>query len=239
MNFLHKLLIGISDESVKRNFRRFGKGMYINRAMVSVKKSKGSIKLNTSFEYSNDFVELFAEKSTGTVTFSGTIITLIDISKTLGISAVFSKRMGVGKLEISETSLPANDFKLFSEKVKDNLLMLNLASDLGSVVCKQTLPNPKKSPKEDKEGNKEAPKIDFCKCVFHDAIIADDFFFDVEEPYTQAQAIHSFLVESLDVPEKYKNDLALARLHAIHKGKIVRVLTVDGKEHTKEYTLAA
>ncbi len=237
MNFIHKLLMGKMDDGVRRNFLRFGKGLYKYRAMALVKKSKSGVKLNTTFEYSNDFVQLFAEESKTPVTISGTIVTTHDLN-TLGVAGTFTKRMGVGKFEIPETALSAKDLHSFFEKVQTNFLILNLSSDLGSVVCKQKLPNPKKSPKLTEDGKEEVPKIDFCKCSFSNLAIAEDFFFDVKGDYTQAQVMHAFMIDSLEVPEKYKNDLALARLHVIHKGKTVRVLTVDGKESTKEYPLA-
>ena len=54
MNFIKKMFEGKIDDSVHRQFKRFSKGTFENRALVNLINSK-SIKVKTSFEYANDF----------------------------------------------------------------------------------------------------------------------------------------------------------------------------------------
>ena len=115
---------------------------------------------------------------------------------------------------------------------------MNLSASNCSLVCKQTVPNPKKSPKVDDAGVEEAPKIDHCKTSFTNPAIADAFLFE-KPSYKTARILHTYIIQSLDVPAAYKNDLAQARIHAKRVGTILRVLDIDGKETQKEYPFSA
>ena len=60
MNFIKKVFLNNIDESVHRQFIRFGKGEYGRRALLSLWKTK-IVKIKGSFEWANDFVIFAAE----------------------------------------------------------------------------------------------------------------------------------------------------------------------------------
>ena len=57
MNFIKKIFDGEVDQSVHKQFIRFGKGEYKKRFLLSLWKTK-IIKIKTSFEFANDLVLL-------------------------------------------------------------------------------------------------------------------------------------------------------------------------------------
>jgi len=68
--FIKKIFQENINEQVHRQFVRFGKGKYTKRAVISMQKTS-MIKVKSSFEYANDFVELVSEL--GNFIFSGII----------------------------------------------------------------------------------------------------------------------------------------------------------------------
>ncbi|GEM_PF-941187 len=237
-SFIVKLLHGTADETIHRQFVRFSKGTFPRRAMVSLKKSEKNLRINTSFEYSADLAFLTAYESQGPVTVSGTIVTSQDITKELPFPATFTKRMGVGKIEIAETSVTKEQLLSFLDHVKDHLILLNLSASNCSLLCKQTVPNPKKSPKINDAGVEEEPKIDHCKALFTNPAVADAFLFETQA-YKNARIVHTYTITSIDVPAAYKHNSEQARIHAKRTGTILRVLDIDGKQTQKEYPFSA
>ncbi len=235
---MKKLLTGTVDESVHDQFVRFGKGTFGNRAMVQIKKSTKGLKIQTSFEYSTDLANIIAREATGPITLSGVVVTAHDISKELPFPAIYTKRMGVGKVEIAETTVSKEALQAFLAKVTDKLLLLNIAASNCTLATKDKIPNPKKSPKIDAEGKEEEPKIDHCKATFTNPKIAEEFLFETKE-YTTVRVIHTYVIDGFEVPAQYKDKPEEARLNAKRKGKIIRKLDIDGTKSEKEYPFSA
>jgi len=75
MNFIKKLFENKTDESVHRQFERYSKGTFEDRALVEIDKRKNNLKIKTSFEFANEFVLFLASKIKDTAHVSGVIIT--------------------------------------------------------------------------------------------------------------------------------------------------------------------
>ena len=55
--FIKKIFENKIDDSVHKQFVRFGKGRYPGRAVIKITKQPDKIKIGTSFEMANDLIE--------------------------------------------------------------------------------------------------------------------------------------------------------------------------------------
>ncbi len=114
-----------------------------------------------------------------------------------------------------------------SEKIKNLLnqndwLLTDISSDKISFKTAKSLPKPGK-----------ALKDNFCKTTLPLSFL-EEFAFDVKQDFKKLTVSHTFIIEEIKIPEEYKDNAALAREKATRKGKIVRILNIDGKEERKE-----
>jgi hypothetical protein len=91
--------------------------------------------------------------------------------------------------------------------------------------CKDSLPKP---------GG--ALKDNFCSASFDNLDIVKEFAFDVDD-FKTLSIKHIFKIEDIIVSKEFESDFEKARLNAKRKGKIIRILNVDGKEIKKEHDL--
>mgnify|MGYP001620161398 CR=1 FL=1 len=111
--------------------------------------------------------------------------------------------------------------------------MLSFTTEYGSLKTKVKSPG--------KPGNKEDKdiKANFCTFITKDVNLAKEFAFDVNEDFKKLKTRHTFIITDLVVDEKDKSDPALARINAKRKGKIERLLDIDGKLSKKEINFSA
>lgn len=219
--FIKKLFEGEIDESVHKQFVRFGKGSYSLRAIINVRKND-KIKVTTSFELANDlvgFVSNLAEK------FS---INGIILSKE-PIQGLEFKKKNILSCEINK-EIKAKDLKELSAKAYATLL--DCSAQGISLKMKKKLPRPKKSAElkvDDKFCMLELDKKFWEK--FH-----EDFLFDLPHEFKKARIEHTYIIEEIIIPKEIQNekDFEKIRLMAKRKGKIIRKIVVDGKEIIKE-----
>lgn len=233
MNFMYKLLNGQIDEIVHKQFRRFGKGRFEKRAMVFIRIRK-NVKIKTSFEYCNDFVELFVRRALGRISVSGFVSGGRDFSDKSGYKfKECSRRMGSYKGELEPFETDCAGLGRFYDEFKDDFMLLNIVADNCSLKCKSTLPKPgKESVKKSGEA-----KINFCVADFDDVSVVGEFAFDVDVK-KDCEIIHIYVIDEIVAPDGI-SDAADVRLLAKRKGKIIRIVNVDGKEIVKEYELEA
>ncbi len=224
MSFIKKIFNKKSDDSVHRQFVRFGKGIYENRAVIKFQKGK-EIKISSSFEYANDFVELIAELSDAK--FTGIILSknsLEEFFESRNRETLESKKAGVYVNSVNEI-----ESKIILE-LKDLVyyMLLDVKSDGIEFKCKKKLPKP---------GKNEA-KIDSKFCVLKADLkywnkIRETFFPDIPENAKKCKASHTFEITNIIAPEGEK-DYEKIRVLSKRAGKIVRFLKVDKKEEKKE-----
>lgn len=221
MNFIKKIFENKTDELVHQQFTRFGKGNY-ERALLTIKKSK-RLAIKSSFEFSNDFVELVAQEASSDIEISGTIVALHEFS--IDIENEYSKRGKVHKADIKRQTIKKEKLKEIYEKFKFDFLLLNLEADNCSLKCKNSLPKPGGTLKDN-----------FCSAYFDNLNVAKEFAFDVPD-FKELIIKHVYEITDLIVSKEFEDDFAKARLNAKRKGKIIRILNIDGKEIKKEHDL--
>ena len=230
MNFIRKIFEGKKDEWVHKQFIRYGKGNYENKAMLEITSSKNNYKIKSSFEYSGEFAITLAEGLKGITHVTGGIISTKDLRTELGSLVSNIKQFaGVKTFEISAEMNKEQILDLF-KRFPTNLILLSFKTNKAELKSKVKSPTSAKPGK----GGEDRPKIDFCVLTTTDPEITKDLLFDVTEPYKKVIVNHTFNILSLTAPKEYENNLELARTNAIRKGRIIRTLTLDAKEQTSE-----
>jgi hypothetical protein len=235
MNFIEKIFLKKSDRMVHLQFQKFSKGIFDKRAVISAKKSGKKYTVSTSHEFANELVREVAEK--------------LGSEKTVVTGAIVSTADLTGKLDFKEKKQFQGVKRYVIEKEMSGEEILSLADEfpkaffgLSFSVGDTTLKVKPKAPKSGKPGSKgeDMPKADFCKIVTTDEKIGKGFVFEKEE-FKKADIFHTFVIESIEIPEELKssNDFALIREESKRKGKIRRKAIIDGEEIKKEFDFEA
>jgi len=219
---------GEENGEVHKQFVRFGKGSFNNRAVLNLQKSEssGKIKLRGGFEWANDFVIMTSELAE--VNFSGLILSKEKIPEL----EKYSVKKKAGGFEYEIENLSSEKIKEIKDKVYCRLL--DGEGDGISLKIKKKLPKPGKS--GDSKGNDK-----FC------SLEADlkywpqikDFF--MLPDCKKCKIAHNFVIEEIILPEEAKaeKDFAKIREMAKRKGRIVRNLEVDKQEKKEEKEFVA
>lgn len=220
--FIKKLFENKIDNSVHKQFVRFGKGSYNSRAIINVKKWGNKIKVKTSSELANDLVEFIsslAEKfSVSGVVFSKEIIQ----------GFKFKKKPNILVCRINK-EMSAQELKELSIKAYATLLDC-MAPGISLKIKKRFFSSPyaKCSTVE------EFCVLDLDKKFwqkFH-----EEFLFDLPLEFKKARIEHTYIIKDIIIPKELKNekDFEKIRLMAKRKGKIIRKIIVDSREIIKE-----
>ena len=229
MSFIKKIFDKRSDESVHSQFVRFGKGTFNERALIKFIKTK-EVKISSSFEYVNDFVELISEIA-DKMNISGIVLSKEDISNIMKQNLIKgdaeTKRGGLYYLNnIEQQEISKNQLKIL---VKESYFtLLDISANGIEFKCKKKLPKPGKS-----EG-----KIDDKFCSLKTDLkywdkIRENFFSDFPKNARKGSAKHTFEIHKIIAPPGEK-DYEKIRLLSKRAGKIKRILEVDKKEETRE-----
>ena len=237
MNFIRKIAEGKSDAWAKRQLTRYGKGTYEQKAILHINKGKNKGSISSSFEFAPDLAYALAETIKGKVHVTGGMITTQKLDeKEVGIPFAGMKQFAGVKTFLIDTEMTKNQIQEIFGRYPSALILLSFKTDAGELKTKV------KSPKSAKAGNKdeeEVPQADFCKFKTTDMHILEDYAFDVPKDFTKVVIIHTFTITDLEIPKEYEKDFALARLHAIRKGTLIREIHLGDKKIVKEYTLKA
>ena len=178
---------------------------------MSLNKSK-KIRVKASFELANDFVKFVQEN--GGEKFSGKILTRTKLEGKEG-----KKKSGGFVYEIEDSSLEGFDGAYF--------YLLDLKSD--DIILKIK----KKVPKPGKNENKVDER--FCSLEldlkYFDKI-KEVFFWDIPEG-KKFKIHHTFMINEITVPAGEEDPIKIRALGK-RKGKMLRMMDVDGKETKKE-----
>ena len=227
MNFIKKIFENKIDETVHKQFKRFGKGVYENRAVVEIKKSKNSVKIKTSFEFAEDFARFLANTIKEKTKVSGGIITKKDIRGELDFEVQMKQFAGV-KTFLLDNEIGKDSLNNIFSKFSDALFLLSFSTDYGILKVKV------KNPKAAKPGKDNEVKADFCTFITNDINFVREFAFDVNENFSELKLNHTFIINELIVNDKDRDNPAMARENAARKGKIKRIMDIDGKITEKE-----
>jgi len=233
MNFIWKIFHDKIDETVHRQFIRFGKGEYRKRALLGLWKTK-NIKIKSSFEFANDLVLFVASLGTeaGDIAFNGNIWSKEQIPGLQGTKKE-------GKIVYNASNLTGRQIKEIAPLVYS--FLLNADGNGIKLKIKSKLPKPGKS--ENKVDNK------FCQLELDEKYyrnIKEDFLWDLPE-CKKANIEHMFIIKDIIMPKTearpgvatLEKDYMKIREMAKRKGKIIRIANVDGKETKKEIEFEA
>ena len=228
MNFIQKIFEGKIDESVQKQFRKFGKGTYEGRAVVEISVGK-ELKVKTTYEFTNEFVRFLAGTIKGKAKVEGGIITAKDI-RSSGLEVKGVKQFAGIKTYIIDADLTKEQILKVLDSFPDAVFCLSFSTDYGKLSTKV------KSPKSGAKATKGRDKIKADYCTFNTPHkeFKKEFAFDVQEDFKKLSAVHTFDIKEIIIPPEYKKDFEKARLYAKRKGHIIRALVVDGKEFKRE-----
>ncbi|MEX0932567.1 MAG: hypothetical protein WDZ77_00500 [Candidatus Pacearchaeota archaeon] len=229
MNFITKIFEGKFDDKVHLQFQKFSKGEFRDRALIEVKKSKDKYTIKTSAEFSNELVRVMAEKLGSEKTnVSGAIVSTLNLEDEIEFKE--KKQFQGVKRYLIDKEMSGDELISLLDNNPKAFFALSFA--FGNEVLKVK----PKAPKSGKPGKgDEKPKVDFCSLKTTDKEIAKSFIFETSE-FHKAEANHTFLIESIEVPEELKDskDFAKVREESRRKGKIIRKAIVDEKEKISE-----
>ncbi len=218
--FIKKIFDNTIDESVHKQFVRFGKGTYPGRAVTKITKQPDKIKIGTSFEMVNDVIE-FCSQLSQNLNCSGIILSKekLDLPNE-------KKKTNLFEYNISQ-NLTSDQIKNILEKCYSCLL--DITSQGISLKSKKKLPKP---------GKAGDSKIDdkFCQLELDKKYwpqVKNEFCFDIQNEFKKALVVHTYFITNILIP-KGEKDFEKLRLIAKRKGKIQRKITIDKQETIKE-----
>ena len=140
MNFIHKLFLDKSDEETHRQFKRYGKGDYENKALIDITRSKKDVKIKTSFEFAEEFAKILANDLKGKAKVTGVVITTKDIRDSLGFSPVgMSQFAGVKSIKI-DNELSKEEILKAMDKHQDALFLRHFNPRLSEIIHQEEMP---------------------------------------------------------------------------------------------------
>ena len=215
--FIKKIFDGEVDDSCHKYFLRFGKGNYNRRFLISFNKTK-RLKIKSSFELANDFVEFVKENKD--VKFSGKVLTKSAVSGMRG-----RKKAGSFVYEVSDSSLDQfEDVYFYLLDVNDGDVIMKI---------KKKIPKPGKS-----EG-----KIDDKFCALDLDLkywdkVREVFFWDIPADAKKVVIEHEVVITDIVMPSDVDDPVKVREL-AKRKGKIIRRAVIDGEEKVSEVKFEA
>ncbi|MBI4447910.1 hypothetical protein HY643_02935 [Candidatus Woesearchaeota archaeon] len=224
MGFIKKIFEGMLDEDVHKQFSRFSKGQF-EKAYINIRKGPKNFKLKTSYEFASEIAGLIAQNAEGELEVTGQIIANYDFQKEpIPNLQSFKKK---GKIYIGQIAGKFSNAQLRQvyEKFKSHNLLLNINSPNYSLKVGKSLPKPGK-----------ALKDNFCSATLPLSLL-NEFAFDIKKEFKEAAISHVYIIKEIMIPEKYKNEPEMARIHGQRKGVLIRKLVIDGEkeEHSTDF----
>ena len=233
MNFIKKAIDGKIDELTHIQFQKFSKGLFKDRAVLKVKKSKNKYTINTSAEFANELVLMAAKKlGSGTAKVEGAIVSTSDLKERLDYDEI-KQFQGVKRYLISKEMTGDQLVSLLEEFPKTFFGLTFTVDPDTSLKIKPKAPKSGKPGKGDEE-----PKADFCKFITTDNEIGKTFVFEKDD-FKVAEIKHNFIIDKIIIPQSEEKDFAKIREMAKRQGKIIRITNIDGVRSEKEYDFTA
>jgi len=260
MHFLTKLIEQpILEESIKnhmdvhRHFYRYSRGEFIGPA-IKITRSSTKFTLKCSHEYEDLILELVAksiEDPNRKFEIKGTLITGSDISeqlKELGLNWDLKESSGKTKNYKSDFLDTLTRDKLiecisFFRNSSYFLVNFNL-NPACKVTTKKNIPQPSKKKAEDDDVGK---RIQFSTGYMGynkrnlDLIIdstVPDFKNNIPNEWKNIIVYNNYLIDDIELPKNVTNS-QLLRILSIRKGKIIRIIEVDGETHENQFLFVA
>ncbi|HIH52366.1 hypothetical protein J4412_00470 [Candidatus Pacearchaeota archaeon] len=233
MNFIKKIVDKKIDELVHAQFQKFSRGIFKDRAVLKVKKSKGKYTINSSSEFANELVFIMAQKLGNKKTLvSGAVVSTSNLKEKIDFKEI-KQFQGVKRYLIEKEMSGDELVKLILEFPKTFFGLSFQIDEENSLKVKPKAPKSGKPGKGDEE-----PKADFCKLITNDSELGKSFIFEKND-FKTAEIKHEFVIEEIILPQTEEKDFAKIREMAKRKGKIMRYANIDGLKSIKEYEFTA
>jgi len=216
--FIKKIWKKEADDSVHRNFTRFSKGIFENKAVMNASRN-GKIKISGTYEVVNDLIE-FAASLVPRIKVNGIVISKKAIPGLNG-----KEKRGLFEYELNEEI----DSKRLMEIAKSSFYSLLDCSGNGiELKTKKKIP---------RIGSKGIDKVNDKFVSMHLDIkfwdnVKDEFLFNLPEG-KKFRMIHKYEINGIIMP-KGEKDFEKIRVMAKRKGRIIRAAEVDGKAILQE-----
>jgi len=233
MNFIKKIVDKKIDELVHAQFQKFSRGIFKDRAVLKVKKSKGKYTINSSSEFANELIFIMAQKLGNKKTLvSGAVVSTSNLKEKIDFKEI-KQFQGVKRYLIEKEMSGDELVKLILEFPKTFFGLSFQIDEENSLKVKPKAPKSGKPGKGDEE-----PKADFCKLITNDSELGKSFVFEKND-FKTAEIKHEFVIEEIILPQTEEKDFAKIREMAKRKGKIMRYANIDGLKSIKEYEFTA
>jgi len=164
MNFIKKIVDKKIDELVHAQFQKFSRGIFKDRAVLKVKKSKGKYTINSSSEFANELVFIMAQKLGNKKTLvSGAVVSTSNLKEKIDFKEI-KQFQGVKRYLIEKEMSGDELVKLILEFPKTFFGLSFQIDEENSLKVKPKAPKSGKPGKGDEE-----PKADFCKLITNDS----------------------------------------------------------------------
>jgi hypothetical protein len=233
--FIKKIFEEKIDEHVHNQFQKFSRGEFPKRAMFKIKTGAGKYIIDTTSEYARELIRFMAERLGHNKTLvQGALVTAIDMD---GKFKYEEKKMAMGvRKYVINREMAGNEIIDLCDNVPKAFFGLSFKVGDEELKIKDKSPKSAKGASGSK-GEDEELKIDFCKLKTTDKKIVENLLFDSEiQDFKKAEVRHDFIITDIIIPAELKNekDFANVRDVAKRKGKILRIINVDGKIIKKE-----
>ncbi len=221
MQYIKQIFEGNVEDWVHERFVRYGKGEF-KGPVLTVKKLGKGVKVTGSWEYATGLAVILAGASQ-TVQVKGLVFAKRDLSQILPDFLSVLKEKKKKSLYNAEVSgeFDADAFKGLYSMIPDAVLLLDVVAGKNKLKSKKKLPKP---------GSKQIES--FCSASFDKTILEavnSELLFDVSTDYSELVVTHNIFVDDI-VPPVGVTDPARIRMEAKRKGKLERIVLVDGKE---------
>ncbi|MBT3407575.1 hypothetical protein HOK68_02875 [Candidatus Woesearchaeota archaeon] len=204
-------------------FTRFGKGTF-EKEICKITNSKKEIKFNTGYEYSAFLIEFISNNLNEDCEIDGKFISLDnneDVFLKFNELEIIKSNKQFTKVEF-KGKFSSERFKDFVQAIILNgIILINLKSQNINLKMKRAIPKPGKLMEN------------FCSLKLNLTFsnkLKEEFFPEAPDVFKKGTCQHFYIIESIDIPDEYKNDFALAKIHAKRIGQIKRITNFDGIE---------
>ena len=248
-HFTSKLALGKSDNAVHMKLTKFSKGDFDGPAIEVSAKGK-SMTMNGSAEYEDIIGSILANLAPPQLELkiSGSVASNNDHSETLrsvGLDLNMKHPKGKTRYEvkIAEKTILAEKLRdLYSKLMGESTILLTIKPVSGgkdwSMSTKKSYPRPAT------KGDLKGPDTDFCKAVVPVSDegtrlvlseVVPDFKDLPQGTFKQLELSNLYRITDVILPEnRGELDFAEVRIKAKRKGVLVRKVSIDGREFTKE-----
>ncbi|MEK6820026.1 MAG: hypothetical protein AABY03_02425 [Nanoarchaeota archaeon] len=235
MNFVKKIFDGKIDDDVHKQFQKYSRGEFRNKAEIFAKQSKGKITINASADFANELVKDVARKLGNEKTnVTGAVISTSDLTGKIKFKSK-KQFQGVKNYAIDE-EMSGNEILKLLEEFPKTFFALSFKTSDSELKIKPKAPKAGKPGKE----NEERKKPDFCKLITTDKHLGESFVFEKPD-FKEAEINHTYFIDEIKIPEhlKKEKDFAVVREKSLRKGTIFRKAKIDGKEINSKLEFSA